>query len=75
MTTADFSSLWVLLSEETRRWLVDHNGEPLDPAVLAELTRAAPDGADSRWLDAAGENGPALSDEAVDWVEARANGE
>jgi hypothetical protein len=68
--------LWPLLRQESRDWLVAHNGEALSTLVLDDLERVGgsvpPDG---WWV---GENGPEgfhLSDAGIDWVEEVANGE
>lgn len=75
MKTEDFAALWPQLTEQTRAWLVDHHGEPLDAAVRAELTQTSRGATPPTWLDPEGEDGPVLTDETVDWVEAVANGE
>lgn len=75
MTAPAFPELWPLLSATTQTWLIDHNGEPLDPDVLAELVQASPGEASPLWLDTDAEDGPALSDATVDWIEAVANDE
>lgn len=71
----NISEWWPLVDAETRGWLIEHNGEPLAPHVLADIMAATGDTTVSeRW---AGETtaGPPLSDEAVDWIEAVANHE
>lgn len=55
---------WPKIRRESRQWLVDNNGDAVRGDILEEILRAG------------GEvNGSYLSDEAVDWVEAVANGE
>lgn len=55
---------WPKIPRESRRWLMENNGDALRGDILQEIVRAG------------GEvNGSYLSDEAVDWVEAVANGE
>ncbi|TQJ38138.1 hypothetical protein FBY33_0130 [Arthrobacter sp. SLBN-112] len=65
---------WPLIPAETRGWLMAHNGEPLPPHVIADIKAATGGTTDADWalqtLD-----GPQLSDEAVDWIEAVANDE
>lgn len=75
MTGPEFSELWAVLSEETRNWLADHNGEVLTHAVLVELLDASHRVSNPAWLDAENKDGPCLTDATVDWVEATANGE
>ena len=61
---------WPLLQPDTRRWLIDNNGDVVPAPILDEITRVAgPVTADTWWV---GENGPSgfqLSDAAVDWIE------
>jgi hypothetical protein len=65
---------WPLVDAETRDWLIEHNGEPLPPHVIDDIMAATGGTSDSEWW--AGESdGPQLSDEAVDWIEAIANDE
>lgn len=55
---------WPKIRRESRQWLEDNNGDAVRGDILQEIVRAG------------GEvNGSYLSDEAVDWVEAVANGE
>lgn len=54
---------WDGLDEDTRDWLISHNGEPVEAAVLAVIPTA--------WVGGDG----TLIDEVVDWIEAVANGE
>jgi len=67
---------WPRLGPEAQAWLVEHNGEAVDSEVLDKIVAAGGVlGGGDWWI---GETGPAgfyLSDEAVDWVEAAANGE
>lgn len=68
---------WPSVSDDTRRWLIEHNGEPVPDDVIGEITKAG--GvvtADAWWVDEVGEDGAVvLSDAAVDWIEAIANSE
>jgi len=68
--------LWPLLEQESRDWLVAHNGEALSTLVLDDLERVGGSVPSDGWW--VGENGPDgfyLSDAGIDWVEAVANGE
>lgn len=56
-------TVWDGLDSETRDWLISHNGEAVEAAVLEVIP--------ARWVAADG----ALVDEVVDWIEAVANGE
>ena len=68
--------LWPLLRQESRDWLVAHNGETVSGPVLDDLARVGgPVPSDAWWVGANGPNGVDLSDEGIDWVEAVANGE
>ncbi|WP_159733370.1 hypothetical protein [Arthrobacter sp. 9V] len=70
----DIQAWWPLLDAKTRDWLVEHNGEPLPPNVAASIS-AVQGTPDSRYWAAESPDGPQLSDEAVDWIEAVANHE
>ena len=55
---------WPRIRRQSRAWLVDNNGDAVPEDIVNEIVRAG------------GEiTGSYLSDEAVDWVEAVANGE
>lgn len=55
---------WPKIRRESRQWLMENNGDAVRGDIRQEIVRAG------------GEiNGSYLSDEAVDWVEAVANGE
>jgi hypothetical protein len=72
----DFPQTWPLLSNSSRAWLMDHNGEPLPDDLIAELLRVTGGEQDARWWtgpDAEGDT--RLTDEAVDWIETVANDE
>lgn len=74
--SASIEQWWPRLSEETRDWLVAHNGDEVPARVLAEITRAGGIVATDAW--GAGHHTPQgtyLADEVVDWIEAVANGE
>lgn len=68
-------SWWTSLDEDTRDWLIAHNGEtvvePWAERILAAAREVDPNAV---WLDI-GRTGITLDDEAVDWIEARANDE
>ena len=67
---------WPRLSQETRDWLVAHNGDEVTPTVMAEINRAG--GLVSTHAWGAGHDTPQgayLPDDVVDWIEAVANGE
>jgi hypothetical protein len=67
---------WPRLDASTRQWLVENNGDIVPPDVQARIAAVAEAAvAGDSWL---GDGDPAqysLSDEAVDWIEAAANGE
>lgn len=55
---------WPRIRRQSRAWLMDNNGDAVPEDIVAEIVRAG------------GEiSGSYLSDDAVDWVEAVANGE
>lgn len=67
---------WPKLKPSTQKWLIENNGDVVSPEVVAEITQVG--GvitADAWWVGESGPSGFYLSDEAVDWVEAVANGE
>ncbi|MEW5808320.1 MAG: hypothetical protein AB1925_02615 [Actinomycetota bacterium] len=67
---------WPLLSDTSRQWLVEHNGEPLDQSVKAEIFDVNDGDAETSWW--AGDSSDGLSeltDDAIDWIEAAANKE
>ncbi len=67
---------WPLLQQESRDWLVAHNGEALSTLVLDDLARVGgPVPSEGWWVGENGPNGFYLSDAGIDWVEAVANGE
>ncbi|WP_432510512.1 hypothetical protein [Kineococcus sp. SYSU DK001] len=67
---------WSHVQQDTRDWLLAHNGEALSPAVVQDVERVAgPLPAQAWWLDRTEPDGLHLSDAAVDWVEEVANGE
>ena len=67
---------WPALDPETQSWLIAHNGEAVPLDVVNKI--AAAGGvmtSDAWWIGERGFDGIYLSDEAVDWIEATANGE
>ena len=67
---------WPLLQLETREWLIANNGDVLSTQVLDEIVRVGgPVPSDAWWVGANGPDGFYLSDAAIDWIEALANGE
>jgi len=76
ISVMEIESWWPLITEHSRAWLVAHNGEPLDPSVRRDIFEVADQDADPSWW--AGESTAGLSeltDAAIDWIEAVANGE
>jgi hypothetical protein len=66
---------WPLLDAETRGWLIEHNGESLPPQILADIMAVTGGTTDTKLWAGKSADGPRLSDEAVDWIEALANDE
>ena len=67
---------WPKLDPDAREWLVSHNGEPVDPGVLIKIAAAGGSlTSDAWWIGEEGPDGFYLSEEAIDWIEARANDE
>jgi len=67
---------WPKLDSETREWLGDHNGDAASEDVLAKIAAAgASVASQASWVGEVGPDGFHISDEAVDWIEATANGE
>ena len=67
---------WPKLKPSTQKWLIENNGDAVSSDVVAEITQVG--GvitSDAWWVGESGPSGFYLSDEAVDWVEAVANGE
>ena len=72
----DISEWWPQLDTATREWLIAHNGETVPPLVAGKIVAAG--GAltsDAGSVGAERAEGVSLSDEAIDWIEAIANGE
>ena len=67
---------WPLLHDESRDWLIAHNGEALSDPVLHDLKRVSGSvPSEDWWVGDSGPDGFYLSDAGIDWVEAVANGE
>ena len=67
---------WSRLEPESREWLIDNNGDAVRGDIVAEIAQLGGMTASGAWW--IGEDGPSgfyLSDRAIDWVEAKANGE
>lgn len=67
---------WPRVTPETQHWLMAHNGEPLDIAVRNDILQVTGGEFDASWWAGDSHDGASeLSDAAVDWIEAQANGE
>lgn len=64
MPSMNIEVWWPKVRRESRRWLIENNGDAVRPDIIDEIVRAGGTVA-----------GVYLSDDAVDWVEAVANGE
>jgi hypothetical protein len=71
----NISEWWPLVDAETRGWLIEHNGEPLPPHVIAHIVAVTAGTSDSEWWAGESADGPRHPDEAVDWIEAAASDE
>jgi len=72
----NISQWWPRVSSSTRAWLIAHNGEPLPPSIVADIAWTGfPVDASQPWIDRSSPDGFILSDSAIDWIEATANGE
>lgn len=72
----DIVEWWPRIAEQSREWLIAHNGEEVRSDIVLEV--AAVGGvvaSDAWWVGEDGPTGYFLSDRAVDWIEATANGE
>ncbi|WP_127474900.1 hypothetical protein [Microbacterium sulfonylureivorans] len=63
---------WPKLDPDARAWLIAHNGEAVVPDVLNKIAAVA---GSAHEVGESGPDGLVLSDEDVDWIEARANDE
>ncbi|MGC5169823.1 hypothetical protein ACLQ2Q_04140 [Microbacterium sp. DT81.1] len=67
---------WPKIDPTAKEWLVTHNGEAVAPDVLTKIVAAGGSlTSDAWWIGEEGPDGFYLSDEAIDWIEATANGE
>ncbi|GAA4965110.1 hypothetical protein [Kineococcus glutinatus] len=67
---------WPRLQQDSRDWLIAHNGEALSQHVVQDIERVGgPVPTEAWWLGEVGPDGLRLSDAAVDWIEEAANGE
>ena len=67
---------WSRLAPESREWLMDNNGDAVRGDIVAEIAQlGGTTASDAWWVGEDGPNGFFLSDRAIDWVEAKANGE
>jgi hypothetical protein len=67
---------WPNLDADARDWLVAHNGEAVPPEVLTKIVAAGGSvTSNAWWVGRGGPEGFSLSDEAIDWIAAIANGE
>ncbi|MDQ0732433.1 hypothetical protein [Arthrobacter sp. B1I2] len=64
-----------LVTDETRNWLIAHNGEPLNPQVSADILVATRGATEPEWWAGDSADGHQLTDAATDWIETIANGE
>jgi hypothetical protein len=71
----DISQWWPLVRPDTREWLIAHNGEPLAAPIIDDIFSATKGTADPGWWAGESPEGPLLTDEAVEWIEAVANEE
>lgn len=72
----DIADLWNALGLQTREWLIEHNGEPLNPQVLDEVLAANNGATDPSWWAGESTQGSSqLTDDAIDWIESVANSE
>jgi hypothetical protein len=67
---------WPRLPRSAREALIAHNGDVVDGDLVRAIERASgPISGGESWVGHWGPDGLFLSDTAVDWVEAVANGE
>jgi hypothetical protein len=67
---------WPRLTDESQNWLIDHNGEPLDASVRRDIFDVNEGKTDPSWWTGESTDGVSeLTDDAIDWIEAVANGE
>lgn len=66
---------WPRLKPSTREWLIENNGDQVPAAVVAEIAEAGGPAASDAWWTQQSARGFHVPDEAIDWIEAVANGE
>jgi len=72
----DMHEWWQGRDEETRDWLIAHNGEPVRADVLESIVASGGVITSAAWwVGGPAPDGFHLSDEATDWIETVANGE
>lgn len=67
---------WSKLPAASREWLINNNGDEVDPAIVEEIGRVGGSLAQGEWW--VGEDGPSgfyFSDAGIDWINEVANGE
>lgn len=69
----DFAQIWPRLSDSSRAWLMEHNGEPLPDELVGEILGITKGELEAEWW--AGKGQTQLTDETVDWIAMVANGE
>ena len=76
LSAINLQDWWPLLEQESRNLLILNNGDVLSAAVVADIARVNGSVAlDGWWVVAEGPTSFHLSDAAVDWIGAMANGE
>lgn len=67
---------WPQLDTETKQWMIGNNGDAVPAEILERIMAVAGDSAaHAPWVGSEDAEGIFLSDQAVDWIEATANGE
>lgn len=74
ITTMGIDDWWAKLPQETREWLIAHNGEPLPDNVASTVRDAGTPFDHAAWWDDSGTT-ITFADRAIDWIEAVANDE
>jgi hypothetical protein len=65
---------WPRVKPSTRSWLIAHNGEPLPPAVVADIAwNGVPVNTAQSWIERSSPEGFFLTAEAIHWIEATAD--
>jgi hypothetical protein len=76
MGCMDFPQIWLHLTSSSRSWLMEHNGEALPDALVAEILRITGGERHTQWWKGPSAKGETqLTDEVVDWIETVANDE